>query len=296
MAQYLLTSIIPVGNLKETQENLLNIIRATYLLPIQVVIVLDSQPTSQEDAFCESVWSEPNENISVISGKWKNPGGARNYGMQNARSKWVTFWDSDDHPFPNKVLDLISELEKNQKDIGVGGFQVSRSISGNSSKSTQIEKSTNNFDTRILANPGIWRFVFKTELAIQVKFPEKSCAEDQLFIQRILWMKPEIYESDSTIYEYVVGGDSQLTKNADIAKETLEVVSIGLSEFTAGLAQCNQIIPGLMLKQLASSMRHGNFLEVCKSLLMVSKIESELGIRKTIKIARIYLQARESNK
>lgn len=123
-SKYQLTAIVPVSGMYGQLQLMKKWLQSIDKSSIQVVIVhdiADNQTAIELEEIQESLGSS---NLLVRSGVFGNPGSARNNGLEVAEGKWICFWDSDDEPFPKKVLEMIDQAEASGNDVAVGEFEV----------------------------------------------------------------------------------------------------------------------------------------------------------------------------
>lgn len=255
-----LSVVIAVGNLKEDLANLVDIISQNDTYGIETVLALDNQPREQLRALEIGVAS-CNKNVVIIEGDWRNPGTPRNEGLSKCTKSYVTFWDSDDKPNLESVNRALTQLGKLSYDAIFGMFNVAKAneISFEPRiKATNLDKA---LEQRVLCNPGLWRFIFNRAFIKDLTFPAFSSAEDQYFLQRFFSYSPKIRIYDEVFYTYVQGGNLQLTKSKRVAEQTLNVARLSLNEVLREDLKFFRLNDGLLLKQLVTILKFGNFVE-----------------------------------
>ena len=204
-----LSAVVPISNYEQHKANIESILRSAAACNIEMILVLDSEPNN---AYEELVHLTKNINntqevLKVYSG---NPGSARNFGKKRATRDWVTFWDCDDYPIIDSILESIKKAELNEAEICVGAYLIEDTT-------TKIERRVSldvkYLETQIGINPGVWRMAFKRSLIADIDFPELSMAEDQIFLQRVLNREPRISYFNVDTYRYRTGVLNQLTGN-----------------------------------------------------------------------------------
>lgn len=148
-------------------------------------------------------------NIELIQGTYGDPGLARNAGMHNVNSEWIAFCDSDDFYFTSSALQAIDSL-KTPKSIIVGRYTTQEYNHRSAIFSFTKFKSKPSIYS-IVRNPGIWRFIFKTEAINGITFPSLRMGEDQVFLIRVLSTIPKMARVKEHIYIYMVGRSDSLT-------------------------------------------------------------------------------------
>ncbi len=193
-------------------------------LPIEIILVHDEGIDKTGIELESIVDTLQSKNIILIHGIFGSPGEARNAGLNLAKAKWISFWDSDDSPEPLQYLSMLDSLESSQLKIAAGGF---RTINEKSNKVIQTFSYTaNDFENimRTAMNPGIWRFIIGKDLIKTLKFTKIRAGEDQLFLATLLVDHPEILFHKSLIYSYVINPDIQNSRK----KENLRDLAIAV--------------------------------------------------------------------
>jgi glycosyltransferase involved in cell wall biosynthesis len=96
-------------------HNTLQSIVEQTILPSQVLIVDDGSTDSTCLIIEEFSKTYPELNIELIRSSHKGPGAARNIGVQRATSQWISFLDSDDLWFPNKLETCLKAIRENHQ-------------------------------------------------------------------------------------------------------------------------------------------------------------------------------------
>lgn len=205
-----LTVIVPVRNMASRLGLFQSWIENIAHLPISVNVVVDESIDETLKEVLTIVTAMKNKRITVISGKFLSPGSTRNAGLVNITTKWVTFWDSDDYPFAEDVINAISATS------GTADAIIGRYISSEFSNSPDritfgTAKPSKQSLINILKNPGIWRWVFSAELIAGIEFPNYLMGEDQCFLAEVLIRNPIIQHSDNIFYSYSINRKDALT-------------------------------------------------------------------------------------
>ena len=207
-----LSIIIPVHVKTDSLSNLELSLKKTLGLSIQLILVSDNN----EKEIQENLLKLANTyHAKVVQVDVRSPGRARNEGLKLAKTPWIAFWDSDDVGEPEPVLKAIKEAPENSKVI-IGNYRVQNI--GNLSNSKESNHKNLN---KIMINPGIWRFVFASEIVKENRFPDYRMGEDQVFLARLNIKRESIHFVDQVFYTYFIGTASQLTANPDARGEAL---------------------------------------------------------------------------
>jgi len=214
----LLTAIIPLTSDSDRVHNVCGILDACKNLPITVVLAFDSQ--DQVPRLLVDAIDRRSATTLLTQGFWKNPGESRNAGLLMVSTKWVTFWDSDDIPYPTAVLEMIKQSEAEIADSCIGGFELEVENQLTTKIFTPVKE---NWANSALIYPGLWRFAFRKSIIQDKKFSKYSMGEDQEFLARVLASSKKVFVTENLIYKYRTGGSGQLTKRYNDFSELLNV-------------------------------------------------------------------------
>jgi hypothetical protein len=222
-----LAFVIPVGDCKSYLRHMIETITRYLLSQVQVIVILD-QTGAEEETTIRNQLSKVAEQtnikdlLRIESVSFGNPGESRNFGLTFCDSKWTAFIDSDDSADPEKYLKLVREANVNGKNLAVGAYQI---LNATTEEISEIGNSPNLpllGVLRLARNPGIWRWVIKSERLGSAHFPPYKAGEDQAFLAILNPRISEIYTSSELIYTYVQNRHGQLTKSetqaADLQK------------------------------------------------------------------------------
>jgi glycosyltransferase involved in cell wall biosynthesis len=209
----LLTAVIPAKNLLQNIDSLLKVINQPSSEQVNLVLVID-EPEDEAKRVKRALENDARfRKMKILYGDYNSPGTARNVGLKEVETRWVTFWDADDEPKITEVLRTVDIANKSQSEIAITRFEVESVSSGlrQISSSFSEKKKINMMD--ISLNPAIWRMSFLTDLAQQNNFPNLRMGEDQVFLSRLRLNDRRIYFSNTISYVYKTESSGQLTNN-----------------------------------------------------------------------------------
>ena len=218
--------IIPVGNVSKDFLNLKEILKSSQDSPNNFILVIDDSSPSAHAKASKLARPEDGRKINFVQSKERNPGGARNLGLESATNDWTHFCDSDDSTNLIDISKLISSHTSSNIEIVIGSFVT---FDTNSQCVTRFEFGSNHLSNLLMLakHPGIWRWVVRRSLIGGTRFPSLSMGEDQLFIIQLLLKNPRIKFSEKIIYTHVTGNlNSLVGSKANICdlEEILEQV------------------------------------------------------------------------
>lgn len=207
-----LTAVVPVHKMSGRMSNLFRWLHDIdeAKLDIRVVLVEDGEDKATLDELKMALKFPFTE---VYSGVFESPGLARNFGLNMVKSEWVVFWDSDDLPNPQTVAKELLETSIHVN-VLVGRYCIVQS----SSNSVTVQGNLKSL-SGIAVNPGLWRFVFRTERIGRTRFLKTRMGEDQVFLAELSIVDSECRFSSSNFYNYFVGHENQLTQSAQYKSE-----------------------------------------------------------------------------
>lgn len=217
-----LTAIIPIGftdgNLFSLRETLL----ACSQHGIKVVLIHDDHDDGTKDLidvlFSECPW------LQIERGKFRAPGLARNLGISRVDTEWFCFWDVDDKPNVENIAEAISNLNSSSVEIIVGLFSTEDSKT-NIRRLWKYPKSSKNIPIEIAINPGLWRFIFRTNEYKNCMFEGGTMGEDQLFLAQAQISFENMRTVNEEFYVYVTNRENQLTAIGSRAVQLHTVIS-----------------------------------------------------------------------
>ena len=186
---------------------------------LEIIIVHDKGDEKTEIEIQQIVKGSPNKKIKMLTGVWESPGFARNVGLSIATGNYISFWDSDDLPNIDSVLQVIEGLSR-EVDIAVGQYLIKDSKDPN----TIIYKSTDLTLEEVAFNPGIWRLIFRREFINKMTFSKERMGEDQEFIYNSLKRDPKVDFSNIEVYNYYINNVAQLTANPKEVRSLRRVI------------------------------------------------------------------------
>jgi glycosyltransferase involved in cell wall biosynthesis len=258
--EFVLTSVIPVIGSATEMKYLKKTLSDAHGKPIKVVSVCDLIEEFPSDQIKDLLSEACPKCVLVVTDIYGGPGQARNAGLQFANTRWIAFWDSDDNP---NIQPILEEISKNDNaEIIVGAYETIDSQAA--SVRTSHESSENLFGVAL--NPGLWRMLFKRSI-IERDFPEYKMGEDQVFLIRNEFYEKKIIFTQTLLYSYSLNNSSQLTKNEIALNDLL----LALTESTKKL----KYVP-IRFSPIVGLMAFRQFITIQKKCSLRYKINSYL--------------------
>jgi glycosyltransferase involved in cell wall biosynthesis len=251
--KYELSIIVPVTKMHGRLHNFKKMVEDTSNFSIQLIVVHDinDDKTGRE----LQIILNNKANIKLIEGKYGSAGDARNAGLELVDSEWVGFWDSDDKPEVKQYLDLVAKVKEEQNLVGYGNFLKISAIPNKLQKSKNsfnIEGATNSL--KLHKNPGIWRWIFASEVLKNTKFSNLKLGEDVCFLFSILQKVDKVTTSSQVVYKYFVDDPLQSTVLWKNDTRIFLVIKFMNENFISNQKNQNITI-GLLVNQFYSSLK-----------------------------------------
>ena len=218
-----LSVVIPIGGVSNDYSKLqLNILAASEF-HFQVVLVLDGLQNSQKEQIMTFVKNRcPDfKNVSIYETSFQNPGAARNFGLNYASGKFITFWDSDDLANCPKIAESLARIPE-KIDAIIGAFQQ---INSGNSSSRIFRVKRWSWKVDLLICPGFWRILYRRDRLGSAQFGKSRMGEDQVFLARFGIWNRRVEISNEVFYTYFVGNPNQLTRSRNRFRELQDTIN-----------------------------------------------------------------------
>lgn len=129
---------------------------------------------------------------------------ARNIGLENAHSKYITFLDCDDWFTENTLQKYYDLMENTQAEIGIANAQK---VWNNEKKQTlfEFDDHTENLSLKRIPHFAVWGFIFRNDIiaANKIRFHEGlKLSEDRVFLFEYCFHCRRITFSNAIVYFY----------------------------------------------------------------------------------------------
>lgn len=196
MAQ--ITIILPVYNVETYLKQCLDSISNQTFKDFECICVNDGSTDNSLSILQE--YSQKDKRFKVISQKNRGSSVARNTGIKNTNTKYITFIDSDDWVTENYLEVLYNKAEETNADIVRASykFYFQKEKSFKSAKIREIHKINSNSDIERLykgyAGAFVWAKIYKTALIKDnnILFYEGFTAEDCPFSALVYFYSKKI--------------------------------------------------------------------------------------------------------
>jgi glycosyltransferase involved in cell wall biosynthesis len=239
----LLDIIVAIHNVQERGRHLQEILAKAIRSDTQFIIVSDSKTESDHLQVRQLIEESIYSSSKFLFGNFGGPGAARNAGLSASESEWICFLDSDDDIDLAKVHSLVSEAERNDADVAIGGLIIR--FRSQQTENRYFINSDLTLCDNLSLTPAFTRMVFRRSFLDGVIFPNFRMAEDQCFVFDLFKLSPRVFCSEIYFYTYNLGISLQVTK--DFA--SLEDLSKSVNYIFGSLRTSN-----LETRQMATTM------------------------------------------
>lgn len=236
----LLTVVVPVSRMYGKLQNLFLWLNDIDKYECEVIIIHDKQDHNTSEELQRHLKELDSPKVTFLEGSFGSPGLARNFGKHYSTGTHIMFCDSDD------VLHLSSAIEvirmNSSPAIIIGRYEAVDSFSNH-----KVVKHLAPMNLLQLAkSPGIWRFIFKSEVVKNVNFTEYCMGEDQLFLAQIGMFSRDVLCVSETLYHYYTNNPNQLTAQKERIPDLIAVVN-GLKELKKHFRGLNRTFIKLLI-------------------------------------------------
>lgn len=216
MREELISVIVPVHNGQAYLKNCIDSIEAQRYDNLEVLVVNDGS-TDQTAAVCEELKREYG-NVQVFSLDDVGVSGARNYAVERAKGRYVTFVDADDRLCPGTLDYLYERITATGSDLAGCRFVVwsreddwKRIVQAGGRKASADRPAQETCfdschylrDSILQDNCRCWSKLYRRSLLEKVRFREGlTVGEDMLFLVDLLPFLERAVETDYPGYGY----------------------------------------------------------------------------------------------
>ena len=265
----LLSVITPIASDRNDLHNLENWLSKVKSYDIQVILVLDLKEKISNRDTIENLVDKINSNkLILIAGEFGSVGAARNVGLFYAEGEWITFWDSDDLPI---IENIFAEISRGPVEP-VLIMQYQRVETDSKYIETKMINKEN-FIKEIFKGAGLWRFIIKSSILKEIRFPPLSMGEDLVFLSQVLTIRDEFRFKVSNLigYQYFTNNINQMTYKSRSKRPYNAFIAINsyksqLKDLGTGI---QRIWLAIYLRLALSSIKHSKIFYKVKSFIIL---------------------------
>jgi glycosyltransferase involved in cell wall biosynthesis len=215
-ASKILSVVVPVGKMAGRLEQLEVSLKSSQNENIEWILVHDHF----DDVTCSEIDSlirkcRPKGKVIRLETEIRGVGNARNTGLTMASGDWVCFVDSDDEAEIDQYWNMMLLAEKNDKNFAIGKYARKMKSETIDIGRTKSKDNLRGYLNEVSKNPGLWRWVIRTERLGLTTFDNVPMGEDLLFIKKLNPKMDEILAFPEMVYTYHCGLPGQATGNKD---------------------------------------------------------------------------------
>lgn len=222
MAKELVSIIIPVyQSVKYLERAVLSILAQTYR-PIEVLLV-DDGSEKRVGMICDKL-AKKYEEVKVFHREHLGVSAARNYGIEQAKGKYIQFVDADDVICANMTEQLVDTLQENHTYMSVCGYEVKN---GQKSRKERIWEKAD--FTGVVGTEKLYEIVKSDVLSvvwnklyirerIRHKFDESLIlCEDSVFCTEYFLDNPRLAICPKILYRYYLNSENMQLKGQRVS-------------------------------------------------------------------------------
>lgn len=207
--QFKVTVIIPVYNMQKYLRTCLDSIVNQSIDELEIIAINDGSTDNSLEILNE--YAAIYSNIHIYTQNNQGQAVAKNYGISQAKGKYLLFMDPDDYYPNNECIKKMYELSQEGTLDICGGIMLD---DNNGSIEITDKNIADAFYTNRIVNiydyPDIYhhqRFMFKTEFLIKnsIFFPRYRRYEDPPFTLKALFKAKNFYAADIEVYVHRIG-------------------------------------------------------------------------------------------
>jgi glycosyltransferase involved in cell wall biosynthesis len=253
---------------------------------IEIILACDLAGQNCSTELQEMLKGFPTHNIHLYSNVFGSPGLARNLGLKKATGDWIAFWDSDDTPSWQKILQVLSE--SHDSEVVIGAFEKLNEVD-NSKEPVYFKRiDPQSVEASLVSNPGLWRFLFRREVVSGLKFNKFRMAEDQLFLLSVNFFNRKVRVVNELFYTYHWGGTGHLVNNKLAIADLICSIESIVSQIKGHTLNPDSFVLRLMAKQVISALRYGDYRTRLSALELIILMPGRLRIPVAVKFFQLF--------
>lgn len=199
--------IIPAYNSADSIRTTLDAVRAQTLQSFECIIVNDGSGDATHDTVQEYISETGDDRFILIDQENTGVGGARNKGIENARGKYIAFYDADDDVPHEALFDLATVADDTGADLVIGNMIFSNMNEEHQNKSLQrltSHRRIHPMDEDLIKTGSPCNKLFKRSIIMDnnIRFSDLRRAEDLLFCIEYYGKCELIAPCQSVVYIY----------------------------------------------------------------------------------------------
>jgi glycosyltransferase involved in cell wall biosynthesis len=279
--------VVPFHRIPEDIESIslwLGLIPNSY----EVILVHDIKRKALESKSLYEL-SGMHSNLKVIEGVFNSPGAARNAGLEVVQGKYLAFWDSDDYPILDNFEEMVKFAQTEKSDCVVGGYiRVDK-------EERLVVPSKDRLLELIGIEPGMWRILFLSDVAKNVRFPEINLGEDQIFLNLVDGNVQKYNTFRFPVYKYRCNNPNQITSSKCDPKDLIYIIQRLLRDAQKNGEPSSKLFNYMIIRISLTFMKNLNAVNISQlkqvlSILRTAKILSEMKFFEILRFMYLFVK------
>lgn len=218
----IISIVVPIYNVEQYIHKCIeSIINQTYK-NIEVILVDDGSPDKCGEICNE--YAKKDKRIKVIHKKNGGLSDARNFGLEEAKGKYITFIDSDDYIESTYVEKLYNAIIINDVKMAQCGIITVNNEKQEITKNGYIENQNKRgkdllydlYKGHMLENTVVWNKLYEKTLFTDLRYPVGKIHEDEFTTYKILYNLEKVSIINDYLYYYRQSNDSIIRRKFNL--------------------------------------------------------------------------------
>lgn len=245
MTEKQITVIIPVYNSEKTLNRCIESLKAQTYSDFNIIFINNgSQDKSLE--ICTK-FAKVDSRVKIVDVNKNNVSLARNIGIKQATTRYITFLDSDDYYEKDTIEQIVHATNEKPCDLLIYDYQTKNENRHKKRKFTRNSRIINIDKNQALHSillekkygGVVWNKVFNTEKAKTIDFDDQlMIGEDLHFLINYFKKAESVYYIDQRLYNHVINNEGVTGKPIDNQNQLkkwdseVQMLTIFLAEYT----------------------------------------------------------------
>lgn len=286
----LISVIVPVYNVEKYVGKCLNSITNQSYKNLEIIVV-DDGSTDHSSSICKD-YAKKDKRIKIVRQKNGGLASARNTGLKNTKSGYITFVDSDDWIEKNYISTLYNGISENNADISIVRFFVDyANVACNESTGAKLKLTPKECIERMLYDDGInvmaWGKLYRKKLFNDIKYPNGKNFEDVATTYKLVLKSKLIFSNSTPLYHYQKIDQTSITntkfnpKKMDLIWATERFTNGVIKKYPDLKAACNARMMDAYIRTLTETLKGGADRQTTCNLLTYIKQNRKIVIKDT---------------
>ncbi len=251
-----LSIIIPVFNNSVSFSNCIDSLTKQINKNFDVIIIDDYSDNFESTKILSCISQSGIDYIYIKNNQNKGPGYSRNVGISNAKSKYITFIDSDDFVNVDFTDDIIENMVKKDLDTLIFNMNIHKNGKVKCLKSINLFNSTmvDNKYALVYTLGGTVCKAYKKEIiqSNDIVFLEKKRNEDMPFTKKAIMKSKKIFYLNKTLYNYI-RHESSLMSNKSLLDPSNAIDSVNYLLCNYNISDYKKELEAIYIKEIIYS-------------------------------------------